>query len=1445
MSMDYIENRLTYKEYGIETLAVISWQELRSKASVISYALAYSNSSGEDVRSLKLDNVNCGFDEALSIRFEQQDKSLILSIDWSKVKLSNNIITLYVIIKGNHNFNWKRCYTMTYKQVTPTATIEENIPTSVLWGSHEPIASLTFVGQGNGYSNWMYKGNNEIFICEGNGFFVSGRNVEKGLFCGKSGYKISIEPLAKVVVQLYYNYGSNCINENKKEEFILFINSEKKTYEINFTPMIPTIECEVIRTTDKYVLGSKKAEIARINVKKKSINQADLQDVHIVTSNEQFTFCKINNNEFIIYINYEKFKSPLKQAETISILVKAKNAKKNKKEIILTPDITTLSNAIQIVAENVLDVYGLPEQSVVLYRGNSCKTLSLDIANKGKLPITHVSVRVDKKMGVKFENNSYRFDFSTILADNKCPLKLFLSAVDQIGKQEITLIVSADYVETIRRKISVESINQSEAKVNIQLCNELGGTYYVGETYKNQKYFSIKFTSVLPDKVNPESVKKINLSSACATDKAGLFDLRIQDQKLLNPGQSIEYPLFMNGKVESEEVACTIVLGEEQKVFKMPFSVKKYYGFDICFVSETELEYPISSGKLKVATIKVDDAVPMEGEFPKKEEKIKLSKGFMYEDDSDQLILTEGTFDVFLDVHEKFGDVENLDQEEKVTLDCTYSSDVPNEKKCIQEIFEILPYCAKPELGLEFVKYGSSEAIPVLSSSTNIGIFQYTLSQTDDRFLEIGDVLFLNKQRIPWGEKGVDVFDIEVNSEYGIVVGAVGNPENIFIKNGTEAKSFKVLLDWAIWKECGRKSGLKFSIEWRNEDRYIAADFCLELKENRIDDIYSLDLGTTGIVMARLRDFETSLLTLRDASDNQIFNIERDALIISSITVLKMDEDAKEKPGIGKIELSPDRKYYFSDKNQVLVPPKFVIGQEHIPYLDLHKSMKINTVKVCDNEIDYSFDEKHENYLTPDKYIGLIYQDIFNRMGEEDKYVRKLIVTYPNTYTPDKIEIVKTILTDRFTSLKDGYIQFVPESDAVVAFYFDKRINSLDEKLNGFNKNKEEKILIYDMGAGTLDLSFVVIRNDAGRIVATIEKKIGIPIAGNYLDYMLFEVFKKKGFVKSELSAEDEKNAKKFISQMKKDFPETPSDEDFVDEAQDDSKFLEKNKDSANKKEDAHESLKKESERIKYSDLNIETYLEICGKLVITTLLGDVKPDTVVFSGRASQFKPLRKVVKETLGDGVEVHELDSDGTVLKTCVALGAIKYTELFDNEQDYRIENRNQYLKLGVVYFAPNEDASKNEVKYVELINPDDGKWADNAECINGTWCRVFHSSRQVNLKLRNKFIYFIQTSLRDEDIIDLYKTQYTNPVGRRDDLKWSFVNELFRVNSSEITDCDLAHVSIEVGVDKENRMTRHIGSRNMSDKKIVENVEDNIFYKRGMWPFEQKLRDNGRN
>ena len=71
-----------------------------------------------------------------------------------------------------------------------------------------------------------------------------------------------------------------------------------------------------------------------------------------------------------------------------------------------------------------------------------------------------------------------------------------------------------------------------------------------------------------------------------------------------------------------------------------------------------------------------------------------------------------------------------------------------------------------------------------------------------------------------------------------------------------------------------------------------------------------------------------------------------------------------------------------------------------------------------------------------------------------------------------------------------------------------------------------------------------------------------------------------------------------------------------------------------------------------------------------------------------------------------------------------------------------------------------------------------------------------------------------------------------------MDWAFVNILFK---QRIVDPKPLEISLRIS--KDNKiLDRRIGKALLTDTKLLENVEDNILYKRSMWPFITKLNEN---
>ena len=126
--------------------------------------------------------------------------------------------------------------------------------------------------------------------------------------------------------------------------------------------------------------------------------------------------------------------------------------------------------------------------------------------------------------------------------------------------------------------------------------------------------------------------------------------------------------------------------------------------------------------------------------------------------------------------------------------------------------------------------------------------------------------------------------------------------------------------------------------------------------------------------------------------------------------------------------------------------------------------------------------------------------------------VNKLALSVPNTFTPKHHAQLRELAKKIFPNLYPEYLQVVSESDAVACYYIYNRHKFFDNTdiIDDNRKDqleREEHVLVFDMGAGTLDLTYFVKRT-TGQGVTTIDMqgKLGVSKAGNYLDYLLADI---------------------------------------------------------------------------------------------------------------------------------------------------------------------------------------------------------------------------------------------------------------------------------------------------------------------------------------------------
>ncbi len=310
----------------------------------------------------------------------------------------------------------------------------------------------------------------------------------------------------------------------------------------------------------------------------------------------------------------------------------------------------------------------------------------------------------------------------------------------------------------------------------------------------------------------------------------------------------------------------------------------------------------------------------------------------------------------------------------------------------------------------------------------------------------------------------------------------------------------------------------------------------------------------------------------------------------------------------------------------------------------------------------------------------------------KDKSINKLVLTYPNTYTPAHLHQLEKIVKRTFPKVRQGYMRFVSESDAVAAYYLD----NWDLFNPNSDINEEETILVYDMGAGTLDLTLLrKAREKQGKIVVDILGKIGTGKAGNYLDYLLCEMLNDKY---------NTKFAQKPLSVSTASTPDVATLEERIR-----LKELVKNKVKPNLKSDQiiHiGGLTFNSDEI-LDDERFDTFIRDITDGIIKQLLNHIGMDrlhidTILMSGRGCRLEPLAEALGEALSEvgspNARVVKIPSTDNKEKTAVAEGAMAMVaRLSSAESPIMIRSHRLYASYGLIYRRLGGSYS-----YAELLN-----------------------------------------------------------------------------------------------------------------------------------------------
>lgn len=345
------------------------------------------------------------------------------------------------------------------------------------------------------------------------------------------------------------------------------------------------------------------------------------------------------------------------------------------------------------------------------------------------------------------------------------------------------------------------------------------------------------------------------------------------------------------------------------------------------------------------------------------------------------------------------------------------------------------------------------------------------------------------------------------------------------------------------------------------------------------------------------------------------------------------------------------------------------------------KSAMINKEETCLLRISSIFNESYEALM---RYFIL--------PQTRDRSINKLVLTYPNTYTPAHLHQLEKIVRRTFPKVRQGYMRFVSESDAVAAYYLD----NWDSFNHNGDINKDETILVYDMGAGTLDLTLLrKAKEKHDKIVVEILGKIGTGKAGNYLDFLLCEMLNDKYGTKF---------AQKPLTVSTASTPDVATLEERIR-----LKELVKNKVKPNLKPDQIiqiGGLAFKSDDI-LEDERFDTFMRDITEGIIKQLLNHIGMsrlhiDTILMSGRGCRLKPLRAALGEALtkigSPNARVVKIPSTDNKEKTAVAEGAMAMVaRLSSSESPIVIRSHRLYASYGLIYRRLGGSYS-----YAELLN-----------------------------------------------------------------------------------------------------------------------------------------------
>lgn len=527
--------------------------------------------------------------------------------------------------------------------------------------------------------------------------------------------------------------------------------------------------------------------------------------------------------------------------------------------------------------------------------------------------------------------------------------------------------------------------------------------------------------------------------------------------------------------------------------------------------------------------------------------------------------------------------------------------------------------------------------------------------------------------------------------------------------------------------------------------------------------------------------------------------------------------------------LSPTSSLEQAFNEGILPCLKLMVGYEQLPMLSILDGQEYSY-----NGETVVFGQQMENPLAK---VENIFREVYSQLlrffvlpGLDGKPIENVVLTVPNTYTSSHLQILEDCIKNSSIGVDVRNIRFISESDSV-ACYYQSNWTSLNK---GRTSIEDENILVYDMGAGTLDISLINRHVVKDVTTITVLGKIGVGRAGNYLDTLLADV----------LSASQPR------TELSKYLPPKSINDPTLFKIASAWKHIIKDviKPLLNTSTNNH-TLPKDV----CDDLNIDhdfsidisalrssneynDYIQSCSTDILEkffTFQGYSKTnnrpkiDTLLLSGRASNqnalIQSLQSVLNEWCGaDCVIIPLWKRKSDASKTSVIEGAINLISRFTRKNSgVKFVSSNITADYGIVY----EDAS-GKTCYMELLNHNDQP--ERIIAVNGVNHSVYHRDHE-NVDLHSVTqITLIQTYTKDPVVSESegVLSEYCTIMGKY------FIPD----------DADGKNLKISIGIDENGRIKIAIDGAGAIPQAATQVDLNSEVYQKGLWPMMSKVETN---